>query len=643
MAAADIDTLIEEGLTRYGRGDLDGALLVWEEALSVEPENEQATSYVDYVRQNYDLLTGGDQASDEATVPFGIEDDEYLVEIIEGQVLAPAQVAPLHMDPLDDGWFIDEEPAGFVAADAGSMSDASLQVTTTYQIEADEPPMFDSETREFDRAAHPFDGPHHEVERTVEAVRPLPDDDDDEPSIEISRPVPVVTVEVSSGEFPSGGHTPGFGEQPDSTPVGFAAQVTDVRVRDLGFVHIAISTPGAAAHGPELAPPEVATAPPPAVAVAAPEVAPSMPPAHEARPRRGSAPPELKMTIRTPTHDKIEDAIAAAGLVPTPVHEAVPAPLADPPPPTASAFGHEPTASEHTHFGQAPVVSPSLTRVPDETDTDVPPAPRNALAPPDLDDLAPPPSPSALTRELPFDPLSADDRRTRELLFEGDRLTQRFPMSAQMPTIDISAPTRELGMRPTRTDLFITSRDPRGGASDPRSLAAQAALSVGDGTRADIVLPFDPMDARSAQILDDVDEGSTVSESKEDRTRRRITALLERAADWQRAGELDKAVTAIDLALAEDPNSALAQKLIHRNRDTILAGFQAFIGDLQRAPILARPLHEPASAPISPRAAFLLSRVDGTMSIDEILDVSGMPRLEAYRYLCQLLLRGILR
>ena len=71
--------------------------------------------------------------------------------------------------------------------------------------------------------------------------------------------------------------------------------------------------------------------------------------------------------------------------------------------------------------------------------------------------------------------------------------------------------------------------------------------------------------------------------------------------------------------------------------------FQAFLGDLERTPVLARPLHELAGAPISPRAAFLLSRVDGLLSLDEILDVSGMPRLEAYRYLCQLFLRGILR
>jgi hypothetical protein len=132
-------------------------------------------------------------------------------------------------------------------------------------------------------------------------------------------------------------------------------------------------------------------------------------------------------------------------------------------------------------------------------------------------------------------------------------------------------------------------------------------------------------------------------ESRDDCTRRRITALFEHAIEWNKAGELDRAVAAIDLALSEDPNSALAQKLIQRNRETIMNVFQAFLGDLNRTPILARPLHELADAPISPRAAFLLSRVDGLLSIDEILDVSGMPRIEAYRYLCQLFLRGILR
>jgi len=199
---------------------------------------------------------------------------------------------------------------------------------------------------------------------------------------------------------------------------------------------------------------------------------------------------------------------------------------------------------------------------------------------------------------------------------------------AQLSDPIVSAPTRELGLRPLA--------EPAKPAKEPEGTRA-------DGTRHDLVLPFDPIDARSAQILDDVDEGAPSDEAKEDRTRRRITALFDKAIEWNGAGELDKAVAAVDLALSEDPNSALAQKLIHRNRETVQQVFQNFLGDLRRTPQLARPLHELATAPISPRAAFLLSRIDGMISIDEILDVSGMPRIEAYRHLCQLYLRGILR
>src|SRR6185436_4641774 len=204
----------------------------------------------------------------------------------------------------------------------------------------------------------------------------------------------------------------------------------------------------------------------------------------------------------------------------------------------------------------------------------------------------------------------------------------------------ITAPTRDLGLRDT-------SAAPRAQTEDEPTGPAEVILPPVPPapTHTDVVLPFDPIDARAAQILDAIDRRSPPlpGESREDRTRRRIAALFEHAIEWSRAGELDRAVTAVDLALSEDPDSALTQKLIHRNRETILNVFQAFLGDLHRMPVLARPLHELAASPISPRAAFLLSRVDGLLSLDEILDVSGMPRMEAYRYLCQLFLRGILR
>ncbi|HET9619818.1 MAG TPA: hypothetical protein VFP84_00530, partial [Kofleriaceae bacterium] len=201
----------------------------------------------------------------------------------------------------------------------------------------------------------------------------------------------------------------------------------------------------------------------------------------------------------------------------------------------------------------------------------------------------------------------------------------------------IFAPTRELGLR---TEKRPATEDEPTGELDAQKIRGAAPARQ---TSRPVLPGMDPIDARSAEILEEIDRAAPASETREDRTRRRITALLERATEWGRTGDVERSVAAVDLALSEDPNSALAQKLIHRNRDTIMNAFQGFLGDLQRTPSLARPLHELGSAPISPRAAFLLSRVDGTLSLDEILDVSGMPRLEAYRYLCQLFLRGILR
>ena len=553
MPATDIDALIEDGLTRYGRGDLAGALLVWEEALRIEPDNEQAKSYVDYVRQNYDMLSGSELISDEANAPFGIEDDEYVVEIIETTPLAPATARPPDADALDDGWFIDDSAA--VPDPARAMS-RELPVVVAdaevVEINADEPPE-----------TGPAGDPH------------APDDDDD-PEIEIgvSAPVPLAAADLSSGDLPAAGHTPGFGEAEDpeeSTPVGFASQATELRVRSLGFVKPVEAKPVEPNRFPSNPPtePEPEPEPEPAMTTPMPE------------------PP------KRPTRDKIE-----------------------------TAFGSEATATEHSAIGPKPTA---------------PADPEHE----DNDDVIPPPSPSALTRELPHGlqlPVFADERnRTRDLSWEigQDQKPTQELLIDRLAGMDSAEPIRELGMRATLLD--------RTARADPRSAGNVSGAGVGDTTRADVVLPFDPMDARAAQMLEEVDERAPAQESREDRTRRRITALIEKSAYWQRNLDLERSVAAIDLALAEEPNSALAQKLIHRNRDAIMTAFQSYIGDLSRAPLLARPLHELASAPISPRAAFLLSRVDGTMSIDEILDVSGMPRLEAFRYLSQLLLRGILK
>ena len=168
---ADIDRLIEDGLNRYGSGDLDGALLLWEEALAIDPENAQANSYVDYVRMNYELLQTDSGLGVVSDNGFAIEDEpEYIIEITQGHPI-PAADAPMYMDPLDEGWFIGEEQTRETMARTRSgnlppeVRTISADLPPQFvELEADEPPeheihpprvntpaeiSFDSATREY--------------------------------------------------------------------------------------------------------------------------------------------------------------------------------------------------------------------------------------------------------------------------------------------------------------------------------------------------------------------------------------------------------------------------------------------------------------------------------------------------------------
>ena len=204
-------------------------------------------------------------------------------------------------------------------------------------------------------------------------------------------------------------------------------------------------------------------------------------------------------------------------------------------------------------------------------------------------------------------------------------------------------PTRDLGIRPPR---LATEDEPTDQAEIPRAPIIAHGAPVRT-PRKTAEQPTNKIDATAQLIMDIIERAAPPppggDASSDERTRRRITGLLDHASGWMMSGEADKAVAAADLALDEDAASAIAQKLVHRHANVIMGVFQHYLGDLQRQPMLARPLSELANSPISPRAAFLLSRIDGMLSLDEILDVSGMPRLEAYRYLCQLFLRGILK
>jgi hypothetical protein len=510
--SSEIERLIEDGLDRYGSGDLDGALLQWERALSIDPDNEAANSYVDYVRRHYELLAEGSMRTEDGEdAPFAIsEEPEYHIEITAGDDGAsrPSVPPPQQVAPVDSGWFIDEATHEMPPHTAPEPTDPGRP-----------PSVVGPALAAFDLEPEPDEEPL-ELELAPPDRRP-------------ETPAGGINFEEATREY-AGRAAAEF--EPEGTPVGFTNQLTDIKKRDFGFVQ-----------------PRADTQPGPMLAARTPGAA-STPPSTEG--------------LRNTTRD-----------MPSPSR------------PPANAPERDPSA-----ISQAEVLLPHAETV--ELD-------RSKLA--------------KVTRDDPA----------------------------------VSAPTRDLGLRPPDRPPTKPGEDDEAEAptreSDARAIREHAASGRGntrpltESTRHDISLPFDPVDAQAAQILDDIDAGAPLGEPDDDRSRRRITALFEAALQYHQVGENQKAVLAIDLALEEDPTSALAQKLIHRNRDAATQVFQTYLGDLERQPALAKPLHELSSAPISPRAAFLLSRIDGMLTIDEILDVSGMPRLEAYRYLCQLFLRGILK
>ena len=99
------------------------------------------------------------------------------------------------------------------------------------------------------------------------------------------------------------------------------------------------------------------------------------------------------------------------------------------------------------------------------------------------------------------------------------------------------------------------------------------------------------------------------------------------------AGDAAAAVDACEVALAE--SGGLTGNVARDHLPLVEQIYGAVLLGADRVPV-----HGVATADLEPRSAFILSRLDGAMSVEDVLDVSGMPRLEALRVLALLVRRG---
>jgi hypothetical protein len=129
---------------------------------------------------------------------------------------------------------------------------------------------------------------------------------------------------------------------------------------------------------------------------------------------------------------------------------------------------------------------------------------------------------------------------------------------------------------------------------------------------------------------------------KEDDVRDRVGELLRLVKDAADRGDFRTACETAELASAADPDGIVAPVLLHRQRDLIYRVYEGHLGDLKSVPLVAIPLHEISAQSLDHRTGFLLSRIDGMLTFEDILDVAGMPRIEAYQILSALLRKGVI-
>jgi hypothetical protein len=101
-------------------------------------------------------------------------------------------------------------------------------------------------------------------------------------------------------------------------------------------------------------------------------------------------------------------------------------------------------------------------------------------------------------------------------------------------------------------------------------------------------------------------------------------------------GDYSGALVMAESLLEEDPDCAEAQKYVESCRNVLEQMYTARIGPLDRVPFVAVPPEQLRWLSIDHRAGFVLSHIDGMCSLEQILDVSGMPTLDALRILYEL-------
>jgi hypothetical protein len=101
-------------------------------------------------------------------------------------------------------------------------------------------------------------------------------------------------------------------------------------------------------------------------------------------------------------------------------------------------------------------------------------------------------------------------------------------------------------------------------------------------------------------------------------------------------GDYTGALAIAEAILTQDATSPEANRCADECRAKLIQMYTARVGPLDRVPVVLVAREQLRWLSIDHRAGFLLSHIDGVSSLEMILDVSGMPLLDALKILAEL-------
>ncbi|MCA9630706.1 MAG: hypothetical protein KC766_23710 [Myxococcales bacterium] len=186
-----------------------------------------------------------------------------------------------------------------------------------------------------------------------------------------------------------------------------------------------------------------------------------------------------------------------------------------------------------------------------------------------------------------------------------------IPRAAVQPSgLELDDFRLDSGTPPSGSALDLVSR-PREPNSDPKPYAGNQSLGA---------------------------EPSSPSHAPSERSESPVVDMKDRYA----VGDFTGALVIAESILESDPNHGDARRYADSCREVLTQMYAARLGQLDQVVSVAVPPDQIRWLSLDHRAGFLLSLVDGMTSIEDILDVSGMTRLDALRIMFTLVQQRVI-